>query len=200
MSHIAAALAKSKGKDVPAVTEDIPTSSPLAGVSRPPISMPAMTGATDGAAAKRKLIGGAVLAAVVLGGGAWFLFSRRAPEATAPTVAPAVAKSPQPANVVDFSKESAATTRAPGPANPSAVPAGTPAIESEAPPLSEEIFAAVKNFSVSAVITGANPRVLIGGKTYHVGDQVAPGITLHEIRDGLLIFVDEAGGVYQRRF
>lgn len=195
MSHIAAALAKSKGKTVQPATEDVPTTSFRGGVSRPPISMPSMADSSSGGAAKRKLIGGAVLAALLLGGGTWFLFLRTTPEAapaTSVTTKPVVAKPAQPANVVDFGKGPVTTAHAPT--------ANVAAAEANTPIPSEEMFSIVRNFSVSAVVTGANARALIGGKTYRVGDQVSPGITLHEIKESLLIFVDDAGSVYPRRF
>lgn len=195
MSHIAAALAKSKGKTVQPVTEDVPTTNLQAGVSRPPLSMPSRLDSSSGGAAKRKLVGGAVLAALLLGGGTWFLFLRTTPEAAPATAAPTppvAAKPAQPANVVDFSKGPVAPTLSPK--------ADAAAAEAHAPIPSEEIFSVVRSFSVSAVVTGANARARIGGKTYRVGDVVSPGITLHEIKEGLLIFIDDAGSFYPRRF
>ena len=201
MSHIAAALAKSKGKTVQPVSEEVPKDRLSAGVSRPPMSMPAMKGQTGGDSSKRKLIGGVALAAVLVSGGVWFLFGREAPK-PAPTPAKVTAlpltKSGQPAKVVEFAKSDAKSAAASTVKAAPAAPAATAAPETAAP--SDEIFNTVKNFSVSAVKTGENARALINGKTYHAGDTVAPGITLHEIKDGLLIFTDDAGSAYPRRF
>ena len=196
MSHIAAALAKSKGKAVQPVSEEVPKDRLSAGVSRPPMSMPAMKGQAGGDSSKRKLIGGVALAALVLSGGVWFLFGRETPKpAPAPAKVTAIptTKSGQPAKVVEFAKSDAKPTAAStGKTAPTSAP--------ETTATSDEIFNTVKNFSVSAVKTGENARALINGKTYHAGDTVAPGITLHEIKDGLLIFTDDAGTAYPRRF
>lgn len=202
MSHIAAALAKSKGKAVQPVPDEVPKDRLSAGVSRPPMSMPAMKGQTGGDSAKRKLIGGVALAVVLVSGGVWFLFGRETPK-PAPTpakvTATPTAKSGQPAKVVDFAKPDAKSAAAStAKTAPISAPAATAAAEPAA--TSDEIFTTVKNFSVSAVKTGENARALINGKTYHTGDTVAPGITLHEIKDGLLIFTDDAGTAYPRRF
>ena len=198
MSHIAAALAKSKGKAVQPVSEEVPKDRLSAGVSRPPMSMPAMKGQAGGDSSKRKLIGGVALAVVLVSGGVWFLFGRETPK-PAPTPAKVTAtpttKSGQSAKVVEFAKPDAKSAAA---STAKTAPAATAAPETAAP--SDEIFITVKNFSVAAVKTGENARALINGKTYHAGDTVAPGITLHEIKDGLLIFTDDAGSAYPRRF
>ena len=118
------------------------------------------------------------------------------PSRCCPTAIP-TAKSGQPAKLVEFAKSDAKPAAA---STAKGAPISAPAAAAEPAPPSDEIFNTVKNFSVSAVKTGENARALINGKTYHAGDTVAPGITLHEIKDGLLIFTDDAGSAYPRRF
>ncbi len=68
------------------------------------------------------------------------------------------------------------------------------------PPPSQEITRLVQSLALSAVNRGAQPRAFIGGKVYSPGDAVAPGLYLHEINDELVVFRDEAGVLYPRRF
>ncbi|MBI3886014.1 MAG: hypothetical protein HY302_09840 [Opitutae bacterium] len=204
MSHIAAALAKSKGKAVQPVTEDVPKDRPAAGVSRPPMSMPANAAPGAGEARKKKILLLAAAALVILGAGAWFLLSQKDPQPAPAAVrsrAPAAPAAAQPAKQVDFARN---PSPAPAPGAPPTLAAGAPAGSAAAlaaePVPSDEIFATVRKFTVSAVKAGPDGRAVINGKAYHVGDEVAPGITLSEIRDGQLLFADETGSVYPRRF
>lgn len=65
---------------------------------------------------------------------------------------------------------------------------------------SEEIAEAVQQLAITAVTSGAVPKAYIAGKVFVLDDLVAPGIHLDEIKDGVLIFRDEAGHRYPRRF
>lgn len=199
MSHIAAALAKSKGKTVqPGDQADVTAQIP-SGVSRPPMRI---TGAPVAPARPKALLfAGGGLAVAILGVAIWFFFLRAAPSPAAPpTLAAAPAQPPAPTAVKP--KTSAAATKAAATAAQSKPPAApiVAAAASEPAGLSDEIFTSVRKFVVSAVMAGVDGRAMINGKTYHAGDEVTPGVVLREIKEGLLIFTDEAGNTYPRRF
>ena len=117
---------------------------------------------------------------------------RCAPTPPAATTAP---KTPPPAP-----PPAAKPALAPAPATASAAtaPPDEPPAETSAP--SEEVFAEVRKLSISAATTGANAKAIIGRRVYYPGDEVAPGITLAEIKEGQLVFRDQAGHTYPRRF
>lgn len=80
-------------------------------------------------------------------------------------------------------------------------PAAPAAAELPAEPVpSEEIARVVQELSITAVASGSAPRAYIAGKVYYVGDEIAPGLRLAEIADGVLVFRDAAGAAYPRRF
>ncbi len=83
------------------------------------------------------------------------------------------------------------------PPEPAPVPVAAPAA---LPPPSGELIRLVQSLAISAVNRGAQPRVSIAGKVYYPGDAVATGLFLHEINDDQLLFRDEAGNIYPRRF
>lgn len=186
MSHIAAALAKSKGKHVtPPPTDSEPSTRPL-DVTAPPLPATGRPTAPTSERPRGLLyasIAALVLIAAVTG---FWLMRGKAPEP------PAAAK---PAATV-------ATAPRPSAGAPAAVPAGQTANQAATVPAgpSEHFFATVRQFTLSAVMAGANPRAQIDGRLYQVGDKVAPGLVLSEVRDGQLIFRDDAGNEYPRRF
>ncbi len=201
MSHIAAALAKSKGKAVQPGDQADVTAQIASGVSRPPMRI---TGAPVAPARPKALLfAGGGLAVAILGGAIWFLFLRAAPSPAAPpTLAAAPAPTPAPAAAVVKPKTEAAALKASS-AGAQSKPPTAPAVVAAAPEPagpSDEIFTSVRKFALSAVKAGADGRAMINGKTYHAGDEVAPGVVLREIKEGLLIFTDEAGNTYPRRF
>jgi hypothetical protein len=208
MSHIAAALAKSKGRTVgPAPETDAPLSTPPLGVSATPLP--------EETAARKKLplplVAGGVLALVgVVGGGLWFMFGRDRTPTAPPLHSPAKAAPAQPAPApVKSPPAPPPSAKAPiaSPPSASAAPAAVPAqatpdsgLSAEAALPSDEIFLAVRKLPVTAATTGPNAKAIIGKKVYYPGDEVMPGVTLFEIKDGLLIFRDQTGHSYPRRF
>lgn len=205
MSFIAAALAKSKGKEVhpppqegllpppgtemplPPTPQEFPTEHPFAKKKSGP-NLKVVLG----------LVGVLLLVGIVV---AVKLMSRPAPPPPKPAVPVQVQKTPAP----EAPKPAATNAK---PANEPAKAATTPAPEPPKPAVaapaaprpSEELLALVHKFNVSAVMSGANGRARIDGKTYQVGDAVNADLTLIDIRDGQLYFKDTVGAVYTKRF
>lgn len=198
MSHIAAALAKSKGKTVtPPPESSVAPSTPGLGVSTPPIDVPAAAPAT--AKSSRALVLAVGLLLVCGGGGAWWYFSQ-AHDATIPAPPAKAVAAPKPelsANVAANQRTEQAVMKALN-SQPSA-PAPAPAAPVAAEPTGD-FFELVRKMSVSAVVEGPRGRAMIDGKMTQIGQEVAPGLTLQEIRGGRLIFRDAAGNDYPRRF
>jgi hypothetical protein len=202
MSFIAAALAKSKGKEVHPSPQDglLP---PLG--SEMPAPPAVQEFPTDHPFEKKKsgpnlklilaLAGLLLVVGIVVG---IKLMSRPAPPPPKP-IAPVPAQkapaqeSPKPAAKPATEPAKVATTPAPEPVKPAVV---TPV----APRPSEELLAMVHKFNVSAVMSGPNGRARIDGKTYEVGDAINADLTLTDIRDGQLFFKDTVGAVYAKRF
>lgn len=193
MSYIAAALAKSKGRNVtPPPAEGIPDA--LDHVILPnPLLQPlqAETHAPDRTPNLKlyALIGAVVVAGALLVFFKWHSADKASatPAAQATAIPSPTSKSPPP-----LTPQSAPTT-ATGGSIPTE-PAST--IQTSA----EETLTIVHQFSVTAVISGPNGVARIDGKTYHVGDTVRPGLDLIEIRDGQLFFRDSSGTVFLHRF
>ncbi|MBI5425930.1 MAG: hypothetical protein HZA32_17775 [Opitutae bacterium] len=199
MSHIAAALAKSKGKAVtPPPETTVDATGPGLGVSTPPIVTAESAPPIVPPKRSPALIAGLAALAILCGGAAWWLV-RRAP-AEAPIVAPAPAPKASPeitAQIAAKNNTQAALVRTlsnPTPVAEPPPPAATPAASSV------EYFEIVRKLAVSAVMVGSNGRAVINGKTRQVGAEVAPGLTLVEIAPGRLLFRDQAGNDYPRRF
>lgn len=75
-------------------------------------------------------------------------------------------------------------------------------IASTSPPAepNEQASLLVRNLSVSSAVPGPRGRATIDGKVRHIGDRVAPGLRLHEVNEADVIFIDDAGATYPRRF
>jgi len=192
VSHIAAALAKSKGKAVnaPKDTELVPAAPAPIDYVPPPA-----TGPIEPPRRSRGLIAGAALAVMLLGAAAYLFWPtgkpvEPQPAAPAPRVATAEAvpvEAPRP--------EISQVAGAPAPAEAtSPTRPATPEVDMTV------VFETVRAFSISAVKEGTDGRAMIDGKLRHVGDEVAPGIWLHGIDEGRVLFRDEAGQTYPRRF
>lgn len=198
MSHIAAALAKSKGKTVePGALEDKPDA-PASEASQPPMPS-AVTPETSTRPTALQLAGGG-LAVAVLGFAGWYLFLRTPSKSTATPPQVAVRVVPVPGPVVPMHEPALAKTSPLGIEAHPVVARTVPVPATAAAGPSDEIYNSVRKFSLSAVKSGKNGRAMINGKTYNAGDEVVPGLVLTEIRDGLLIFTDAAGNTYSRRF
>ena len=186
VSFIAAALAKSKGQDVKAPLPDASVNDVPAlrsGLPPNPFASPATETAPAAPAPAparpwKKRLGYLAAALVVAAAGVsgWMLRPRQTPSALRP-------------------QSTAASAGAP------AVAAGTPAVPATAgsePP--SELVERVRQLALGAVVTGENPRVIIAGKRYAPGDEVAQGLVLQEVLPGLLVFRDHDGHVCTRRF
>lgn len=200
VSHIAAALAKSKGKTVtPPPETAITPSTPGLGVSIPPMPV------GDGAPAKKSrtpLIVGLVVALLALAGGAYWLLKPAAPVAAAkPAPAPAKA-APAPGKVSETvaanKKDQAALTSELAGQKAAAPAPVAPAAEAAVP--SGDFHELVRKFAVAAVMEGSNGRAVIDGKKVTIGTEVVPGLWLREIKNGRLIFRDAQQNEYLRRF
>lgn len=195
MSHIAAALAKSKGKAVNA-----PKDTELVPAAPAPISYvpPPATGPIDPPRRSRGLIAGTALAVMLMATTAYLFWPAAKPVESLPA-APAAASSSTAAAEVG-------PAEAPRPEISQVAGAPTPdEAGSRALPAAPEVdmtvvFETVRAFSISAVMEGPDGRAMIDGKLRHVGDEVAPGIWLHGIGEGRVLFRDEAGQTYPRRF
>lgn len=195
MSHIAAALAKSKGKAVnaPPDTELVPEApAPIAYVP------PSATGTMEPSRQSRGLIAWASLAVVLLAAAVYLLWPSAKPVAAIPAAPAAAANNEAAAEIppaVAPQPEISQVAGAPGP-NEATSPTrpATPEVDMTV------VFETVRAFSISAVMEGADGRAVIDGKLRHVGDEVAPGIWLHGIGEGRVLFRDEAGQTYPRRF
>jgi hypothetical protein len=198
MSFIAAALAKSKGKDVqPPPQEGLLPPPGLEMPSPPhPQDFPSENPFQKRRSGKLRLL--VVLAGVLLAVGILLFVKFRSHPAPPPVQA-----KPVPA------KEAAK------PAPPAAKPAAEPAKTAVTPPVAkpaevapapvapkpaEELLAIVHKFNVSAVMSGPNGRARIDGKTYYIGDPVIADLVLVDIRDGQLFFKDTVGAIYAKRF
>jgi len=83
-------------------------------------------------------------------------------------------------------------------ANSAAVPAT--GNEPAAPVPSAALNEKVQALTISAAVAGESQRVIVAGKVFYPGDKVAEGLVLQEVYPGLIVFRDEAGALYTRRF
>lgn len=199
VSHIAAALAKSKGKAVtPPPETTVAPSTPGLGVSTPPIVTAESAPPVQPRKRSSALVVTLATAAVLLGTGAWWFFGRTSVEPRTVIAAPAPKPAPEiTAQVAANKNTQAALVRTlSNPAPVAEAPRPAPPAEVGA----AEYFEIVRKFAVSAVLVGPNGRAMIDGKTRQVGAEVAPGLTLAEIAPGRLLFRDSAGNEYPRRF
>ncbi|MEI6861572.1 MAG: hypothetical protein WCL04_04905 [Verrucomicrobiota bacterium] len=195
MSHIAAALAKSKGKKV----EAPPPGTPVAPALPPPVlpmALRAPASATAAAAPKKfslPLVLGGGLALVAVAAAGWFLLKPAAGPAEKPAVI--AAKPVIPASVVKppVSPPVATAPVTAPPARPAAV---TPAPVAGSPDaaLQEQ----VAKFSVTLRKGGSDQRAVINGKTYVPGDRVADVLTLQQVLGDRIILRDDSGNLYSK--
>lgn len=200
VSHIAAALAKSKGKAVtPPPEPAVVPSTPGLGVSTPPVLIDA---APAKKSRRRLIVALAVVTVTAVAGIAWWVL-RPNPPSPAATRPPAVAAAPAPspdrtATVAANKQDQAAIAQNLSASTPAPAPAPTPPATPEA--TASDFFETVKKFSLAAVKEGPHGRALIDGKTHPIGAEVVPGLWLREIDGGRLIFRDAQGNEFVRRF
>lgn len=191
MSDIAQALAKAKER-VGHTTAPF-----LAGKAVP--SMPAVSPEREAAIrkARRTQRFWLTLICVALPLTAFVLWSNlsRAPSVTVPM---ALSDGASPGASVQATTE----TARPAASGPTPVPTAASSVTTAtaSPSLRPDIAATVASLVVSATLSGENPRVVIAGKSYRVGDTVQGEIRFVGIADGQLRFADSRGAVYVRRF
>lgn len=198
MSHIAAALAKSKGKNVPPPSpeglKDLPAlrigppASPIIrapGQTLPPFqpkpapvvaAPPPPAAAVAGPASPKRGVLIAVVSVVLLvaGASAWLLFK--------PASASALFASP-----------------------PAPVPAATPvkvapaAIAPVRKGPSAELTEKIRVLPITAAAGGGSQRLSVSGKVYEPGDTVVEGLVLQSIETEEIVFRDTEGNLYTRR-
>ena len=80
-------------------------------------------------------------------------------------------------------------------------PAATPdAPQQSRPEPRAEIQDLVKSLVISAVMPGTVPRMIMQGRVIKVGEAVEQNLKFSGIKDGNLVFTDEFGAVYTRRY
>lgn len=190
MSHIAAALAKSKGRDVKAPPASGVNDVPLARIG--PVTNPFLAPVAAPQVApvvyqtekpKRHFPVRAIALTVVaifvavLGFYLWTLlrkdnlFSDLLPQ---PKPTPAVA----PAKIAPL----------------------PPAVSQPIPPTPSDLMhETVRKLPISSVAGGAIQRLTVGGKVYQPGETVANGLILQAIETDEIVFRDTAGRIYTRR-
>ena len=185
MSQIAAALARSKGKKVDPVP---PAESvvPAIHTSTPPMPPPA----APAQPAKRKFaprdIAGAAAAGIALLVVLFLIFRPAAAPEPPPPKAKANAAAPAPAATPP----------------PAAAPQPAPTPAAEAPPAEgfpAELETQLKALVISARRTGAEPRIVVGGKVFSPGDEVLPGAFLDSVQADKVVFRDAAKNKFERR-
>ncbi|MBI2513435.1 MAG: hypothetical protein HYV96_15790 [Opitutae bacterium] len=204
MSHIAAALAKSKGKSVtpPPETAVVP-STPGLGVSTPPVfGEPVLAKRNRTPLFVALVLGGAVVAAV-----AWWALrpspsavsaKSPAPRQTAAASIPPAPSANLTAAVAANKQDQAAIAQDLAAKKLAAAPALPPAAQPDQS--ASDFFEIVRKFSVAAVKEGPEGRAMINGKTHAIGAEVVPGLWLREITGGRLIFRDAQNNEFVRRF
>lgn len=147
-----------------------------------------MPGQAPVAAPKKKLsplvIASGALAVAVIAGVAWFLFRPKPPAPVAPPAPKPVVVAPAP-------------KPAPAPeAPPVAAVVAEPVVESVFTPEMQE---RLTKLVVSARRTGAEQRIVVGGKVYLPGDAVFDGVFLEAVFPDKIVFRDEAKHRFERR-
>jgi hypothetical protein len=150
---------------------------------------------------------GACGAVFVLAAGAWYFLRpadepppnpiSAAPKPAAPTPAPVApvaavvpvlpAVAPAPVAAVEQAAPKPAVTASVSAAQVAAQAAQVAALQEE-----------VAKLSISARMSGATQRAIIGGKVYVPGDQVSDTLTLQEVQADHVVFRDDSGNLYTR--
>jgi hypothetical protein len=200
MSKIAEALAKAKERT------GTTTAPFLTGRSGPPGLPPPTPGNKDALLrkARRTQLFWLVLtsvAAVITG---FVLWQRLAPEKR-PATAPAGA---QPASSPSTAHAPTSTAPVPTPSAPAAAHVATtaPAGAQPAPaparaiPPNAELYNTINTLVISAVLPGAQPRLMHKGRIVQVGEPIEGELVFAGLQDGQLMFTDRRGAVYLRRY
>lgn len=123
----------------------------------------------------------------------WMQFSDLWRQAAAP-----VGKS-QTALEAGVAAKSAESALAQGPAAPAA--SAVPGVEEKAGPKSpEQMQAQVQALVFTALMPGTRPRIVHLGRVIGVGDKVDEDLVFAGMEEGMLVFKDEAGTLYRRRY
>jgi hypothetical protein len=202
VSHIAAALAKSKGKKVeapPPGSPDVPVMPlpvlPMSTRVRTPAV--AVAGTTPKKLPLPYILGGG-LVVLALAAFGWFWLKPVAalppqPVAAVPkpaTAAPALSPVVPPPAIAAIS---VAPPVGPVLAKPVVV-TPSPVAESTVTALQDQIM----RFSVTLRKTGADQRAVINGKTYTPGDHVTDALTLQEVLNDRIVLRDDGGNFYTK--
>jgi hypothetical protein len=189
VSHIAAALAKSKGKKVPLPPPESLNDLPALRLTPPPnpflpkpgtadaTPTPAQAAATvvpaqQPARKRTRLIVAALVTTAALGLTAWFLLKSDLPPPPAPTKATPAAPLAKSLSVK-----------------------GEATVNSHSPVLSDR----VRTMPITAAAGGGSQRLSVAGKIYEPGETVAEGLVLQSIENDQIVFRDAEGNLYTRR-
>jgi hypothetical protein len=215
VSHIAAALAKSKGKQVATPPSGTPTApavvAPPAATARPALQAAVVAAAAAAAPPvvatappKKKLPAwtrnGIFVGALVIAGlGRWWFY--RAVESPPP--APVASQPAPPPNPTTAPKTGGAApvpvASGVGPVSTSPI-APTEVANPPSEPQSGDFTDAVAKLPITASRQGARPAVMIGGKLYRPGEAVTDDLTVQSVEPDRVLFHDAVGRIYERRF
>lgn len=149
-------------------------------------------------------LAGAILIAALIAAGWWWQGQPSAivpaaqgePVAT-PSAVPASALPPGLPRAAAADAVTAPVTVANLPPAAAAAPSRPVPIEPQPDPA---LLTRVRAFAISAVMPGPQGRAMIDGRMRHLGDEVLPGLTLAETTVEEIVFRDQAGAHYRRRF
>lgn len=195
MSEIANALAKAKERTGQ-------TSAPFLVPGAAPVAIDPTRAAAAAAAirkARRTQRFWIVLIVLTLPATAYLVWSRLRPETTPTLSLPATGLGDSSASAPGLSATEPTTSQS----HSSPTHAGSsPAQSSDRPsPVQKPDFVTrVSALSVSAVMPGDPPRVVIGGRILRQGQALDDDLTFTGVANGQLLFTDSRGAVYTRRY
>ncbi len=197
MSEIANALAKAKERTGQ-------TSAPFMVPGAAPVAIPPARAAAAAAAirkARRTQRFWIILIAITLPATGLLVWSRLRPE-TAPEDAllksESSAISPDPAS--GSSNHSLGSHGQSGAAASAAAQTLTSASSPPTPAPRPDLITRVTSLSVTAVMPGDPPRIVIAGRIIRQGQALDADLTFSNVSDGQIIFTDARGAIYSRRY
>lgn len=147
---------------------------------------------------------GAMLIAALIAAGWWWQGQPSAPAPVAqgappytPSATPASTRPPGLPRAAAADAVTAPVTDANLPPAAATAPSRPVPVEPQPDPA---LLIRVRAFAISAVMPGPQGRAMIDGRMKHLGDEVLPGLTLAETTTEEIVFRDQAGALYRRRF